>query len=55
MPASVAEWDAIRAAKLEVLERDPLSIRDGDYPQVRPDVLRSWKRSMLAGSTRTAP
>jgi transcriptional regulator of acetoin/glycerol metabolism len=49
VPGSIAEWDAIRAAKLEVLERDPFSIRDGDYPQVRPDVLRSWKRSLLAG------
>jgi len=49
VPATAAEWDAIRAAKLEALDRDPLSIRDGDYPQVRPDVLRSWKRSMLSG------
>jgi transcriptional regulator of acetoin/glycerol metabolism len=49
VPRTTAEWDRVRDAKQEVLTRDPLSVDPADYPDVRPEVIGSWRRSMLAG------
>jgi sigma-54 dependent transcriptional regulator, acetoin dehydrogenase operon transcriptional activator AcoR len=49
IPHTAAAWDRIRAAKLDVLSRDPRSIDPVEYPHVRPEVVTSWRRSMLAG------
>ncbi|MBB3083841.1 sigma-54-dependent Fis family transcriptional regulator [Geodermatophilus sabuli] len=49
VPRTAAEWDAVRAAKAEVLTRDPFAITPDDAPGVRPEVVRSWRRSLLAG------
>lgn len=49
VPRSTAEWGEIRKAKLDMLRRDPFSVQPADYPQVRPDVVASWRRSMIAG------
>lgn len=49
VPRTTAEWDRVRDAKRDVLSRDPLSVDPADYPDVRPEVVASWRRSMLAG------
>jgi sigma-54 dependent transcriptional regulator, acetoin dehydrogenase operon transcriptional activator AcoR len=49
VPSTVREWDRVREVKLEVFRQDPLSIDPADYPDVRSDVVLSWKRSLLAG------
>ncbi|NKX51433.1 hypothetical protein HER39_12810, partial [Arthrobacter deserti] len=48
VPSTAAEWGRVRELKLATLARDPLQDRPEDYPQVRADVVMSWKRSMLA-------
>jgi transcriptional regulator of acetoin/glycerol metabolism len=48
VPSTAAEWDRVRELKLEILAKDPLQVRPQDYPQLRSDVVMSWKRSMLA-------
>ncbi|HLS48547.1 MAG TPA: helix-turn-helix domain-containing protein [Actinomycetaceae bacterium] len=47
-PRTELEFDAVRAAKRHALSRDPMMWRPEDFPQVREDVLMSWKRSALA-------
>lgn len=49
IPRTGAEWARVREAKLDVLARDPLTVGAADYPGVRPEVVASWRRSMLAG------
>lgn len=49
VPRTAAEWARVRRAKLAVLARDPFSVRPADFPAVRPEVVASWRRSMLAG------
>jgi transcriptional regulator of acetoin/glycerol metabolism len=49
VPRTAAEWDRVRAAKHRVLAADPLTVDPADHPEVRPAVVRSWRRSMLAG------
>jgi transcriptional regulator of acetoin/glycerol metabolism len=49
VPRTTAEWDRVRDAKHDVLSRDPLSVDPADHPDVRPEVVASWRRSMLAG------
>ncbi|HLU54928.1 MAG TPA: helix-turn-helix domain-containing protein [Pseudonocardia sp.] len=49
VPRTTTEWDRVREAKHDVLSRDPLSVDPADYPGVRPEVVASWRRSMLAG------
>jgi transcriptional regulator of acetoin/glycerol metabolism len=49
VPRTTAEWDRVREAKHDVLSRDPLSVDPADYTDVRPEVVASWRRSMLAG------
>jgi transcriptional regulator of acetoin/glycerol metabolism len=49
VPRTAAEWDAVRAAKADLLARDPFSLSPADAPGVRPEVVRSWRRSLLAG------
>jgi transcriptional regulator of acetoin/glycerol metabolism len=48
-PATVHEWERVRELKLDVLSRDPRLVDPDDYPDVRGEVVLSWKRSMLAG------
>ncbi|WP_160148834.1 sigma-54-dependent Fis family transcriptional regulator [Amycolatopsis alkalitolerans] len=48
IPRTVAEWDRIRRVKEDVLSRDPFSVDPADHPEVRPEVVASWRRSMLA-------
>lgn len=48
LPRNEVEWDTVLTAKYEILNRDPLEIDHADYPQVRPEVVASWRRSMLA-------
>jgi transcriptional regulator of acetoin/glycerol metabolism len=49
IPSTIAEWDRVRELKLEVLAKEPKLLKPEDYPEVRSDVVTSWKRSMLAG------
>ncbi|MEV5409939.1 helix-turn-helix domain-containing protein [Thermopolyspora sp. NPDC052614] len=49
VPRTNAEWELVREAKLEVLRRDPRTVDPADFPAVRPEVVASWRRSMLAG------
>lgn len=49
IPRTAAEWERVREAKLDVLARGPLAVDPADYPGVRPEVVASWRRSMLAG------
>ncbi|TWE28521.1 sigma-54-dependent Fis family transcriptional regulator [Prauserella muralis] len=49
VPHTTAEWERVRQAKLDVLTRDPFAVDPADYPGVRPEVVASWRRSMLAG------
>ncbi|MEU6644101.1 helix-turn-helix domain-containing protein [Saccharomonospora sp. NPDC046836] len=49
LPRSTPEWDKVREAKLDALSRDPFSVHPTDYPEVRPEVVTSWRRSMLSG------
>jgi sigma-54 dependent transcriptional regulator, acetoin dehydrogenase operon transcriptional activator AcoR len=49
VPRTTAEWDRVRDAKHDLLSRDPLSVDPAEYPDVRPEVVASWRRSMLAG------
>ncbi|GAA5162720.1 hypothetical protein [Amycolatopsis dongchuanensis] len=49
VPRTSAEWARVREAKLDVLSRDPFAVDPADYPEVRPEVVASWRRSMLAG------
>ncbi|WP_214401378.1 sigma-54-dependent Fis family transcriptional regulator [Pseudonocardia lacus] len=49
MPRTAVEWDRVRAVKHEVLVRDPLDVDPADFPDVRPEVVASWRRSALAG------
>jgi transcriptional regulator of acetoin/glycerol metabolism len=49
VPRTIAEWDRVRDVKRQVLSRDPLSVDPADHPDVRPEVVTSWRRSMLAG------
>ncbi|XRQ12790.1 sigma-54-dependent Fis family transcriptional regulator [Actinomadura welshii] len=49
VPRTRAEWERVREAKLEVQRRDPLAVTAADHPGVRPEVVDSWRRSMLAG------
>ena len=49
VPRTNAEWERVRAAKLRALSRDPRTLDPADFPEVRPEVLASWRRSMLAG------
>jgi transcriptional regulator of acetoin/glycerol metabolism len=49
IPRTPAEWARVREAKLDVLARGPLAVDPADYPGVRPEVVASWRRSMLAG------
>ena len=50
VPRTAVEWDRVRESKIDALSRDPLSIRPDDYPDVRPEVVLSWRRSLLAGA-----
>ncbi|MFW3172204.1 sigma-54-dependent Fis family transcriptional regulator [Geodermatophilus sp. CPCC 206100] len=49
MPRTAAEWDAVRAAKERVLAADPFTVDPAAAPGVRPEIVRSWRRSLLAG------
>ncbi|WP_236792676.1 helix-turn-helix domain-containing protein [Amycolatopsis sp. GM8] len=49
IPRTTAEWERVRRAKQDVLSRNPFSVDPADYPGVRPEVVASWRRSMLAG------
>jgi Transcriptional activator of acetoin/glycerol metabolism len=49
VPRTNAEWARVREVKLEVLSRDPHTVDPADFPDVRPEVVASWRRSMLAG------
>ncbi|MFD2416346.1 sigma-54-dependent Fis family transcriptional regulator [Amycolatopsis pigmentata] len=49
IPRTPAEWERVREAKLDALARGPLAVDPADYPGVRPEVVASWRRSMLAG------
>ncbi|TVT23244.1 hypothetical protein LWP59_19910 [Amycolatopsis acidiphila] len=49
IPRTAADWRRVREVKLEVLARDPFSVDPAQYPGVRPEVVVSWRRSMLAG------
>ncbi len=49
VPRTNAEWELVREAKLEVLGRDPHAVDPAGFPAVRPEVVASWRRSMLAG------
>lgn len=49
VPHTTAEWDLVRHAKQRVLTRDPYSVEPADHPGVRPEIVASWRRSMLAG------
>ncbi|MGK5173966.1 sigma-54-dependent Fis family transcriptional regulator [Geodermatophilus sp. CPCC 205761] len=49
VPRTPAEWDAVRAAKADVLARDPFTVDPAAVPGVRPEIVRSWRRSLLAG------
>jgi sigma-54 dependent transcriptional regulator, acetoin dehydrogenase operon transcriptional activator AcoR len=49
VPRTATAWDRVRVAKLDVLSRDPLAVDPAAYPDVRPEVVASWRRSMLAG------
>lgn len=49
IPRTAAEWRRVREAKLGVLARDPFTVHAADHPGVRPEVVASWRRSMLAG------
>lgn len=49
IPRTAADWRRVREVKLEVLARDPFSVDPAQYPGVRPEVVASWRRSMLAG------
>lgn len=49
VPRTNAEWELVREAKLEVLGRDPRTVDPAGFPAVRPEVVASWRRSMLAG------
>lgn len=48
-PRSEREFRAVQAAKERALEEDPMAIDPARYPAVRPEVVMSWKRSLLAG------
>ncbi|WP_175475406.1 helix-turn-helix domain-containing protein [Arthrobacter sp. UCD-GKA] len=48
-PRTNAQWDRIQEIKLEVLQQDPLDLMPDQFPEIRREVLMSWKRSMLAG------
>jgi transcriptional regulator of acetoin/glycerol metabolism len=49
IPRTAAEWRRVREVKLDVLARDPFSVDPAEHPAVRPEVVASWRRSMLAG------
>jgi transcriptional regulator of acetoin/glycerol metabolism len=49
VPRTNAEWARVREAKLQVLGRDPRTVDPAEFPEVRPEVVASWRRSMLAG------
>lgn len=48
-PKTKLEWDRIHEIKLDVFQRNPMSLRSEDFPGVRSEILMSWKRSLLAG------
>lgn len=49
VPSKPEQWERISEIKLEVIQKDPLLLDPDDYPEVRREVLLSWKRSLLAG------
>ncbi|MDQ1058093.1 transcriptional regulator of acetoin/glycerol metabolism [Arthrobacter globiformis] len=49
VPSKPEQWDRISEIKLKVIQKDPLLLDPDDYPEVRREVLLSWKRSLLAG------
>ncbi|MGY1838166.1 MULTISPECIES: helix-turn-helix domain-containing protein [unclassified Modestobacter] len=49
VPRTAVEWDRVREAKEDVLGRDPFKVSPADHPHVRPEVVSSWRRSMIAG------
>lgn len=48
-PRTTAEWDRVREVKRRVLSGDPFAVEPADHPEVRPEIVVSWRRSMLAG------
>lgn len=49
VPSTAAEWDRVHESKLEVLKQEARRVDPADFPDVRSEVVMSWKRSMLAG------
>lgn len=48
-PKTAKEWERVHEIKLDVFQRDPMTLRSEDFPEIRSEVLMSWKRSLLAG------
>jgi sigma-54 dependent transcriptional regulator, acetoin dehydrogenase operon transcriptional activator AcoR len=48
VPRTAAEWDRVAAVKADALTRDPFALDPAEIAGVRPEVVRSWRRSMLA-------
>lgn len=48
-PKTAKEWERVHEIKLEVFQRDPMTLRAEDFPEIRSEILMSWKRSLLAG------
>lgn len=46
-PTTERDWKRVREIKHQVLTQDPKLLVPEDYPEVRAEVLLSWKRSML--------
>src|SRR5699024_5739692 len=48
-PFTDQQWDIVAEAKERALSTKPHELLPANFPEVRPQILMSWKRSMLAG------
>src|SRR5690625_3144874 len=48
-PFTNQQWDIVAEAKQRALSTKPHQLSPANFPEVRPQILMSWKRSMLAG------
>lgn len=53
IPFTPQQWEAVAEAKARALTVSPYKLFPEDFPEVRPEILLSWKRSLLAGVSST--
>src|SRR5699024_3670583 len=52
-PFTAQQWEVVGDAKERALTVPPYKLFPEDFPEVRPEILLSWKRSLLAGVNST--